>query len=63
MMKNKVSLPDYAWKKATCVVCGKTFEYLTAKRPPTCKNGECIHTYHYNIDPPKWANYQPTLFD
>jgi len=62
-MKSKLSLPDYNWKKATCVVCGNTFDYLKAKRPPTCKNGECIHTYHYKIDPQTWAGYQPTLFD
>jgi len=57
------SLPKFEWKKATCVVCGESFDYLSKRRPATCRSGECRYRYHYKIDREQWADYQPSLFD
>lgn len=57
------SMPTLAWRKATCRVCGETFDYSSRRAPATCRSGECRYKYHYKIDTHKWADYQPTLFD
>jgi hypothetical protein len=51
------------WKTGTCEVCGRSFDYLTARRPHTCPDGECRFKYHFRIEPETWASHQPTLFD
>jgi hypothetical protein len=60
---NSPSLPDLNWKQARCDVCGETFDYMSKRRPPTCKKGECKYKYEYKIDPQTWASHQPGLFD
>ena len=60
---SKTSLPDLPWRKATCEVCGSTFDYLKRRAPHTCNDGECRYKYQHGIDRTTWANYQPTLFD
>ena len=61
--KSKLVLPDFQWKTTTCEVCGCAFDYLSKRRPHTCRSGECRYKYHFNIDRRSWASYQPTLFD
>lgn len=56
-------LPRLDWKTATCEVCGRAFEYIGKKKPHICKDGECIYKFQHQIEPEKWASYQPTLFD
>lgn len=63
MTEKKAKLPKLNWQKTSCEVCGKTFDYLTKKRPRICKNGDCQYKFHYKIDETKWASYQPGLFD
>ncbi|MBD3333625.1 hypothetical protein GF356_12315 [candidate division GN15 bacterium] len=63
MSDPKLHLPDQPWRTATCCVCGRSFDYLTSRRPATCRDGECRYKYHYRIAPKTWANYQPSLFD
>ena len=58
----EIEMPSIAWKRATCVVCGQTFDYLSARRPPTCNMGECRYKYHYGVEKNGWANHQPDLF-
>ncbi|MFQ5499575.1 MAG: hypothetical protein ACE5FH_07875 [Candidatus Zixiibacteriota bacterium] len=60
---DKLTVPKLYWQKATCVVCGNSFDYISMRRPRTCNNGDCRHAYHYKIDPHLWASYQPTFFD
>lgn len=59
----KITLPKLIWKKTTCEVCGETFDYNGKRRPHTCKNGECLYKYQYQIKTDQWASHQPTLFD
>lgn len=58
----KISLPDLNWKTATCVVCGKPFDYHGRRKPKTCRNGACRYRYEYKIEPEKWAGHQNNLF-
>ncbi|MDF1544376.1 MAG: hypothetical protein P1R58_04660 [bacterium] len=60
---NQIRLPQVDWHKATCTVCGRSFDYCSKRRPATCKNGDCLHKYHFQIDRTKWADHQPSLFD
>ncbi|HOD67447.1 MAG TPA: hypothetical protein PK186_12320 [candidate division Zixibacteria bacterium] len=60
--KPKISLPDLNWKTATCVVCGKPFDYH-GRKPKTCRDGNCRYRFEYKIEPDKWAGRQKTLFD
>ncbi len=46
------------WQKATCEVCGASFDHLKKRRPHTCNNGECQYKYHYQVDRREWASYQ-----
>ncbi len=61
--RTEIKLPELAWKRATCEVCGESFEYLGKRQPHTCKTGECIYRFKHLIEPAAWASYQPTLFD
>jgi len=61
--KRDIILDRDHWKTATCEVCGRSFDYLSPRRPRTCPDGECRYKYHYKIEPHSWASYQPTLFD
>jgi len=58
-----LTLPELSWKKATCTVCGDDFDYLSSRRPPTCRKGECKYKYEYKIDRGKWAVHQFSLFE
>ncbi|HKK21115.1 MAG TPA: hypothetical protein VJ983_06560 [candidate division Zixibacteria bacterium] len=58
-----LTLPQLNWKKATCEVCGDNFDYIGKKRPHTCKKGECLYKFQYNINPQTWASHQPGLFE
>lgn len=58
-----ITIPDLAWKRGTCCVCGKSFDHLNQRQPATCKDGDCRYKYRYKIDHSSWADYQPTLFD
>ena len=60
---NRLGLPTLVWRRATCEVCGEPFDYLSRKRPHTCKKGDCLYKYEYKISPHTWAGYQPTFFD
>lgn len=61
--RGKISLPKLDWKKATCEVCGETFDYTGQRRPHTCKKGDCKYKYQYKIESETWARHQPTLFE
>ena len=64
MNKNtSVKLPKLNWKTATCEVCGKSFDYMTKRKPRTCNSGDCQYKFHYKIDVTSWATHQPNLFD
>ncbi|MBU0982498.1 MAG: hypothetical protein KKA42_01410 [candidate division Zixibacteria bacterium] len=63
IQKSEIKLPDLDWKKATCEVCGESFEYLGKRSPRICKNGDCRYKHKHRIEPSSWACYQPTLFD
>ncbi|MFH1686716.1 MAG: hypothetical protein ABIE70_04255 [bacterium] len=56
-------MPELAWRRGTCPVCGEGFDYLNQRQPSTCNNGDCRYRYRYKIEPSSWADYQPTLFD
>lgn len=59
----KINLPKLNWKKATCEVCGQSFDYTGQRQPRTCKNGDCLYKFQYQINTDQWASHQPTLFD
>jgi len=61
--KPKPEIPDLPWRKATCEVCGASFDYLKRRKPHTCNRGECRYKFENEIDRTSWASYQPTLFD
>jgi hypothetical protein len=61
--KKSFQLPPVQWRTATCPVCGQPFKYLSKNRPRTCRDGDCLYKYHYQIDRERWADYQPTFFD
>ena len=61
--KKQSSFAKHNWKRTTCLVCGKTVDYLSKRPPKTCKGGDCEYKYHYKIDEKKWVTYQPNLFD
>jgi len=61
--EKSASIPQLVWRKATCRVCGETFDYSSRRAPATCRKGECLYKYHYKIEMETWADYQPTLFD
>ncbi len=61
--KPKISMPTLDWKTATCIVCGKPFDYHGKKKPKICRDGGCRYKFEYNIDPDKWAGHQSGLFD
>ena len=57
------TLPNLNWKKASCEVCGETFDYIKKRRPHTCNKGDCQYKYQYRIDEDTWATHQPDLFE
>ena len=61
--KKSLTLPKLDWKKGVCEVCGESFDYITNRRPHTCKKGECKYKFEYKIKPETWVNHQFSLFD
>jgi len=59
----KLETPDLIWRRTTCRVCGKGFDYSSRRAPAVCRDGDCRYKYHYKIEPQTWADHQPTLFD
>ena len=56
-------MPQQDWRKATCPVCGETFDYLGNRRPKVCRAPECKYKFQFKIDRDSWADFQPSLFD
>ena len=34
------------WQKATCPICGETYEYLAEYKPATCPKFTCLQEGH-----------------
>jgi len=60
--RSEAQLPKFQWKRTTCVVCGKSFEYSSARAPRVCRDGTCRYKFEYSVDRNNWADYEPDLF-
>lgn len=60
--RSDAKLPKLDWKRTTCPVCGRTFEYSSKRAPKVCRDGTCRYKFEYQIDPTSWASYEPDLF-